>query len=60
MTPQTTNRREGGLTSCPCLSRELHCLHLERARDCEGGLGTAWCADYWRGECPGRGGGGGS
>jgi hypothetical protein len=25
------------------------CLHLERARDREGGLETAWCADYWRG-----------
>ncbi len=24
-------------------------LHLERARDCEGGSRTAWCTDYWRG-----------
>ncbi len=29
-------------------------LHLERARDREGGLESAWCTDYWRGECPGR------
>ncbi len=26
-------------------------LHLERARDYVGGSRTAWCADYWRGEC---------
>jgi hypothetical protein len=32
----------------------LH-LHLERARDREGSSETAWCTDYWRGECPGRG-----
>jgi hypothetical protein len=30
-------------------------LHLERARDSEGGSKTAWCADYWQGECRGRG-----
>jgi hypothetical protein len=35
-------------------------LYLERARDCEGGSKTAWCADYWQTECQGRGGGGGS
>ncbi len=29
--------------------------HLERARDRVGGSKTAWCADYWRGECPVRG-----
>jgi hypothetical protein len=34
-------------------------LHLERARDCVGSSRTAWCADYWRGEHPSRGGGGG-
>jgi hypothetical protein len=34
---------------------EAPLLHLERARDCEGGSKTAWCADYWWGECPGRG-----
>jgi hypothetical protein len=37
---QATNTRDG-------------CLHLERARDREGSSETAWCADYWRGECPG-------
>ncbi len=26
-------------------------LHLERARDRVGRSRTAWCADYWRGEC---------
>jgi hypothetical protein len=46
MTPQVTNRREGGLTSC---------FHFERARDRESGSETAWCADYWQGKCPGRG-----
>ncbi len=30
-------------------------LHLERVRDHEGGSRTAWCTDYWRGECPARG-----
>jgi hypothetical protein len=47
-------------------------LHLERARDREGSSETAWCADYWQGECQaggmpgsgsakqGGGGGGGS
>ncbi len=29
-------------------------LHIERARDYEGGSETAWCANYWRGECPGN------
>jgi hypothetical protein len=33
-------------------------LHLERARDRVGRSRTAWCADYWRGECPALGGGG--
>ncbi len=30
-------------------------LHLERARDRMGHSRTAWCADYWRGECPVQG-----
>ncbi len=30
-------------------------LHLERARDRVGSSRTAWCADYWRGECPVQG-----
>jgi hypothetical protein len=30
-------------------------LHLERGRDRVGGSRTAWCADYWRGECPALG-----
>jgi hypothetical protein len=30
-------------------------LHLERFRDRESGSRTAWCANYWWGECPGRG-----
>ncbi len=30
-------------------------LHLERARDSVGRSKTAWCADYWRGECPVQG-----
>ncbi len=33
-------------------SQEAPGLHLERARDRVGGSRTAWCADYWRGECP--------
>ncbi len=44
----------------PRLWSEAPCLHLERARDREGGSKTAWCTDCWRGECLGRGGGGGS
>jgi hypothetical protein len=35
-------------------------LHLERARDREGGSKTAWCVNYWRGSARARGGGGGS
>jgi hypothetical protein len=30
-------------------------LHSERARDGEGSSETVWCANYWWGECPGRG-----
>jgi hypothetical protein len=30
-------------------------LFLERARDRAGDSETAWCTDYWLGECPGRG-----
>jgi hypothetical protein len=30
-------------------------LHLERAGDCVGRSRTAWCTDYWRGECPALG-----
>jgi hypothetical protein len=30
-------------------------LHLERARDRVGRSRTAWCANYWRGECPVQG-----
>jgi hypothetical protein len=30
-------------------------LHLERARDRVGSSRTAWCADYWQGECPVKG-----
>ncbi len=30
-------------------------LHLETARDRVGGSRTAWCADYWRRECPALG-----
>ncbi len=36
-------------------SSEVRSLHLERARGLESSLKTAWCADYWQGECPGRG-----
>jgi hypothetical protein len=32
----------------------------ELARDREGASKSAWCASYWRGECPAGGGGGGS
>jgi hypothetical protein len=30
-------------------------LHLERARDFEHGIESAWCTDYWQGEFLGRG-----
>ncbi len=39
----------------PQLQSEVPCLHLERARDREGGSKTAWCADCWQGECLGMG-----
>ena len=52
---QATNRREGGDTSCRGRSQEAPGLHLERARDRAGGSRTAWCADYWRRECPAQG-----
>ncbi len=54
MTSQATNRREGGSMSCRGRSRKLR-THLERAKDCEDSSRTAWCADYWQGECPARG-----
>ncbi len=55
MTPQATNRREGGLTSCCGHSRNRKHLHRERARVREVGSETAWCANYCRGECLARG-----
>jgi hypothetical protein len=42
MTPQVTNRREGGLTSCRGHAPRIH---QERARDREGSSKTAWYAD---------------
>jgi hypothetical protein len=53
--PQATNRPRGecGLTSCR--GHRSEALGLERTRDREGDSETAWCTDYWRGECPGRG-----
>jgi hypothetical protein len=39
------NQLERGMRDVmPRWSSEAPCLHLERARDCEGGSGTAWCA----------------
>jgi hypothetical protein len=35
------------------LKLEAPGLHLERARDRNGGSKTAKCANYWWGECPG-------
>jgi hypothetical protein len=57
MTAQATNWREGVLTLCPAVAPRLH---IERARDCEGGLETSWCTDYCWGKCSPGGGGGGS
>jgi hypothetical protein len=56
--PQATNRRNGGMMSCCGCSQKAQGLHLERARDCEGGSKTAWCADYWWGSAQAGGGGG--
>ncbi len=39
----------------PLLESEVPHLYLERARGREGGSKTAWCSEYWRGNCPGRG-----
>ncbi len=56
MTPKATNRREGGLTSCCGRSLKLRAFtQKELCRDGEGSSKTAWSADYWLGECPGRG-----
>ncbi len=41
--------------SCRGCSRKAPGLHLERARERAGGSRTAWCTDYWRGECPAQG-----
>ncbi len=41
--------------SCRDRSQEAPGLHLERARDRAGDSRTAWCADFWRGECPAQG-----
>jgi hypothetical protein len=49
MTPQVTNRREGGLTTCHGHSRKF--CDLERARDCKSSSETA-CGGR---ECAGRG-----
>ncbi len=38
----------------PWPQSEASRLHLERARDHEGGSKTAWCADYWQEEVPGQ------
>ncbi len=42
-------------SGCGCSIPETPRLHLERARNREVSSETAWCAGYWRGECPGRG-----
>ncbi len=34
---------------------EVPHLHLERAKDREGGSESVWCADYWLRECSGKG-----
>ncbi len=39
----------------PWLQSAAPDLHLERARDRVGRSRTAWCANYWRGECPVQG-----
>ncbi len=50
------NQQERGrLCVMPQPYSEAPDLHLERARDRMGGSRTAWCADYWRGECPVQG-----
>jgi hypothetical protein len=37
------------------LQSEAQHLHSQRARDREGSSETAWCVDYWQGECLGKG-----
>ncbi len=48
-------QERGRLYVMPLLQSGAPDLHLERARDHVGGSRTAWCTDYWRGECPVRG-----
>jgi hypothetical protein len=54
-----TSRRPIGereaIRHCRGRSWEAPGLHLERARDRAGGSRTAWCANYWLGECPAQG-----
>jgi hypothetical protein len=54
MTPQATNRREGGLTSCRC--RAFNKKELETARAAQKLLGAP---SIGRGSARARGGGGG-
>jgi hypothetical protein len=53
--PQVTNWREGGFMYAPVIVGSS-APSLRKARECEGGSKTAWCADYWWRECLGGGG----
>jgi hypothetical protein len=54
MTPQVTNRKEGGLTSCRGCSRQFSAFtqkELEAVREAQKLIGAP---GYWREECLGR------
>jgi hypothetical protein len=56
MTPQATNRRQGGLTLCCGRSRKFRAFTWEELETVRAGRSeTACCADYWQGECLARG-----
>jgi hypothetical protein len=52
MTPQATNRRERGLTSCCSCSWKLRAF---TKKELETGSDIAWCTNCGQGECPGMG-----
>ncbi len=55
MTPQASNRIEGGLNSCHGCCRKFRAFPWKELETMKVAQKTAWCADYWRGECQGRG-----
>ncbi len=51
MTPQATDRKEGGLLSCLGRSWKLHTF---TQKEVETSLESTWCADFCQGGVPGQ------